>query len=121
MRIGVPAETLAGEARVAATPETVKKLVAAKHEVLVQAGAGVAASVPDAAFEAAGARIVDAAGAFGAELVIKVRRPTTEELMLMKPGTALVGMLEPFDRAGLEQMAGLGTVAFALEAAPRTT
>ncbi len=121
MRIGVPAETLAGEARVAATPETVKKLVAAKHEVLVQAGAGVGASVPDAAYEAAGARIVDAAAAFGAELVIKVRRPTTEEQMLMKPGTALVGMLEPFDRAGLEQMAALGTTAFALEAAPRTT
>jgi NAD(P) transhydrogenase subunit alpha len=121
MRIGVPAETLAGEARVAATPETVKKLVAAKHEVVVQSGAGVGASVPDAAYEAAGARIADAAAAFGAELVIKVRRPTTEELMLMKPGTAVVGMLEPFDRAGLEQMAGLGMTAFALEAAPRTT
>ncbi|MCA3179605.1 MAG: Re/Si-specific NAD(P)(+) transhydrogenase subunit alpha [Burkholderiaceae bacterium] len=121
MRIGVPAETLAGEARVAATPETVKKLVAAKHEVVVQSDAGVGASVPDAAYEAAGARIGDAAAAFGAELVIKVRRPTTDELTMVKPGTAVVGMLEPFDRAGLEQMAGLGLTAFALEAAPRTT
>ena len=121
MRIGVPAETRAGEARVAATPETVRKLVAAKHEIVVQAGAGVAASVPDAAFQAAGATIGDAAAAFGAELVLKVRRPSTEELMLMRPGTALIGMLEPFDRAGLEQLAALGVVAFALEAAPRTT
>jgi NAD(P) transhydrogenase subunit alpha len=121
MRIGVPAETLAGEARVAATPETVKKLVAAKHEVLVQSGAGVGASVPDAAYEAAGARIVDAAAALGAELVVKVRRPTAEEQALMSPGAALVGMLEPFDRAGLDRLAARGTTAFALEAAPRTT
>jgi NAD(P) transhydrogenase subunit alpha len=121
MRIGVPAETRAGESRVAATPETVKKLAAARHEVLVQSGAGVAASVPDAAYEAAGARIGSAADAFGAELVLKVRRPDPEELQLMRPGTALVGMLDPFDRAGLEQLAGLGMTAFALEAAPRTT
>jgi NAD(P) transhydrogenase subunit alpha len=77
--------------------------------------------VPDAAYEAVGAVIGDAAATFGAELVLKVRRPSTEELMLMKPGTAIVGILEPFDRAGLEQMAGLGMIAFALEAAPRTT
>jgi NAD(P) transhydrogenase subunit alpha len=121
MRIGVPAETRAGESRVAATPETVKKLAAAKHEVLVQSGAGVAASVPDAAYEAAGAQIGSAADAFGAELVLKVRRPDPEELQLMRPGTGLVGMLDPFDRAGLEQLAGLGMTAFALEAAPRTT
>ena len=121
MKIGVPAETRAGEERVAATPETVKKLVAAKHEVIVQSGAGVGASVPDAAYEAAGARLGDAAAAFGADMVLKVRRPSTDELMLMKPGTALIGMLEPLDRAGLEQLAGLGTIAFALEAAPRTT
>ena len=121
MRIGVPAETRAGENRVAATPETVKKLVAQRHSVVVQSGAGVAASVPDAAFEAAGASIGSAADAFGADLVLKVRRPSGDELMLMKPGTAVVGMLDPFDRSGLEQLAGLGMVAFALEAAPRTT
>jgi NAD(P) transhydrogenase subunit alpha len=121
MRIGVPAETRAGETRVATTPETVKKLAAARHEVLVQSGAGVAASVPDAAYEAAGAGIGSAADAFGAELVLKVRRPDPEELQLMRPGTALVGMLDPFDRAGLEQLVGLGMTAFALEAAPRTT
>ncbi|MEO5935424.1 MAG: NAD(P)(+) transhydrogenase (Re/Si-specific) subunit alpha, partial [Duganella sp.] len=62
MRISIPAETRPGETRVAATPETVKKL-AVKHEVLVQSGAGLAASVPDAAYAAAGARIVGAAEA----------------------------------------------------------
>jgi NAD(P) transhydrogenase subunit alpha len=121
MRIGVPAETRAGESRVAATPETVKKLVAARHEVIVQSGAGVAASVPDAAYQAVGATVGDAATALGADLVIKVRRPSADELGLMRPGTALVGMLEPFDRTGLEAMAGRGLAAFALEAAPRTT
>ena len=121
MKIGVPAETRPGEARVAATPETIKKLVASKHEVLVQSGAGVGASVPDAAFVAAGASIVDAASALAADMVLKVRRPSTEELAQMRPGTAVVGMLEPFDRPGLEQLAQAGAVAFALEAAPRTT
>jgi NAD(P) transhydrogenase subunit alpha len=121
MKIGVPAETRPGEARVAATPETIKKLVASKHEVVVQSGAGVGASVPDAAFVAAGASIVDAAGALAADMVLKVRRPSTEELAQMRPGTAVVGMLEPFDRAGLEQLAQASTIAFALEAAPRTT
>ncbi len=121
MKIGVPAETRAAEARVAATPETVKKLVAARHEVVVQSGAGVGASVPDAAYEAAGAVIADAASAFAADLVLKVRRPSPEELALIRPGAAVVGMMEPFDRAGLEQLAAAKATAFALEAAPRTT
>ena len=84
MQIGIPAETLAGETRVAATPETVKKLVAAGHVLQVQSGAGVAASVTDAAYEAAGARIVDAAQALGCELVLKVRAPAADELAQMK-------------------------------------
>jgi NAD(P) transhydrogenase subunit alpha len=121
MQIGIPAETLAGETRVAATPETVKKLVAAGHAVQVQAGAGVAASVTDAAYEAAGARIVDAAQALGSELVLKVRAPSADELAQMKPGSVLVGMLNPFDAEGLGRIAAAGLTAFALEAAPRTT
>lgn len=121
MRIGVPTETRAGESRVAATPETVKKLVAAKHEVIVQSGAGAGASVTDAAYEAAGAILADANTAFKADMVLKVRRPSPDELALMPPGTAVVAMLDPFDRAGLEQLASAGTTAFALEAAPRTT
>jgi H+-translocating NAD(P) transhydrogenase subunit alpha len=121
MLIGVPLETAAGETRVAATPETVKKLKAQGHTIRVQSGAGVAASVTDAAYEAAGAEIVDAIGAFGCDLVLKVRSPLHSELSSMKTGAALVGMLNPFDSDGLHRLAGAGVTAFALEAAPRTT
>jgi NAD(P) transhydrogenase subunit alpha len=121
MLIGVPAETTAGETRVAVTPETVKKLVAAGHALRVQSGAGVAASVTDAAYQAAGAEIVDRAAAFGAEMVLKVRTPGDDETALMKPGTVVIGMLNPFDAAGLQRLAAAGLTAFALEAAPRTT
>jgi NAD(P) transhydrogenase subunit alpha len=121
MHIGVPAETVAGETRVAATPETVKKIIAQGHTVAVQAGAGVAASVTDAAFEAVGAQITDAEGALGAELVLKVRAPSATELSHMKSGSALVGMLNPFDAEGLQHIAAAGLTSFALEAAPRTT
>jgi NAD(P) transhydrogenase subunit alpha len=121
MLIGVPAETMAGETRVAVTPETVKKLSALGHSLRVQSGAGVAASVTDAAYQAAGAEIVDAAGAYAAEMVLKVRTPSDSEAALMKPGTVLIGMLNPFDATGLQRMATAGLTAFALEAAPRTT
>ena len=121
MLIGVPAETLAGETRVAVTPETAKKLVAQGHTVRVQAGAGLAASATDTAFEATGAQITDAAGALGADLVLKVRSPQASELPLMKAGATLVGMLNPFDAAGLQTLASAGLTSFALEAAPRTT
>lgn len=121
MLIGVPLETAAGETRVAVTPETAKKYVAQGHTVQVQSGAGVAASITDAAFEAVGATIVDRNAALGAELVLKVQRPSAEELALMKPSAVLVGMLNPFDKDGLSQMANAGLTSFALEAAPRTT
>lgn len=121
MQIGVPAETMAGETRVAVTPETAKKLVAQGHTVRVQTGAGLAASATDEAYRAAGAEIVDAAGALGCDLVLKVRGPSPEELALMKPGATLVGMLNPFDAEGLQRLASAGLTSFALEAAPRTT
>jgi NAD(P) transhydrogenase subunit alpha len=121
MRIGVAAETVAGEARVAATAETVKKLVAQQHEVLVQAGAGERAGVLDQDYAAVGASLVDAAQALGADLVLKVRRPQAPELTMMRAGATVVGMLEPFDNDGLQAMAAAGLSAFALEAAPRTT
>lgn len=121
MQIGVPAETVAGETRVAVTPETAKKLVTQGHQVLVQSGAGLAASATDDAYRAAGAEVVDAAGAFGCELVLKVRSPQASELALMKPGATLVGMLNPFDAQGLDALAQAGLTSFALEAAPRTT
>jgi H+-translocating NAD(P) transhydrogenase subunit alpha len=121
MLIGIPAETLAGETRVAVTPETVKKLVAQGHKLRIQSGAGVAASVTDAAFVAAGAEITDAAGAFSCDLVLKVRNTTEAETKMLKSGSTLVGMLNPFEAEGLQRLASAGVTGFALEAAPRTT
>ena len=121
MLIGIPTETSVGETRVAMTPETAKKLKAQGHTLRVQSGAGVAASVTDAAYAAAGAEITDAAGALECELVLKVRSPSTAELGAMKSGSFLVGMLNPFDAEGLQRLAAAGLTAFALESAPRTT
>lgn len=121
MKIGIPAETRPGETRVAATPETVKKYVAAKHQVIVQAGAGVASSITDEAYQAAGATIATAAEAFGAEMVLKVRAPSEQERGLIQSGTVVVGMLNPFDAENIAAMAAHGITAFSLEAAPRIT
>jgi len=121
MQLGVPAETLAGESRVAVTPETARKLRAQGHVVRVASGAGLAASVTDEAYQAAGAEITDQAGALGCELVLKVRPPQESELDAFRPGSVLVGMLDPFDAAGLQRLAAARLTSFALEAAPRTT
>ena len=120
MRIGIPAESRPGETRVAATPETVKKL-ASKHQVIVQAGAGINSSVTDEAYAAAGATIGSAEDALGAEIVLKVRAPSPEERALMKRGSVLIGMLNPFDVENIAEMAKAGLSAFALEAVPRIT
>lgn len=121
MKIGIPLETRPGETRVAATPETVKKLVAQGHTVVVQNGAGVKASQPDAAYAAAGATLGGAANALGADLVLKVRAPSAEELTSLHRGAVLVGMLEPFNKEGVAALNAAGLTAFALEAAPRTS
>ena len=121
MLIGVPAEITAGETRVAVTPETAKKLKAQGHMVRVQSGAGVAASVPDEAYRAVGVEITDAAGAYAADIVLKVRCPLDSEMPLVKSGGVLVGMLNPFDAKGLQRVAAGQLTSFALEAAPRTS
>ncbi|MBU9554803.1 Re/Si-specific NAD(P)(+) transhydrogenase subunit alpha [Burkholderia multivorans] len=121
MHIGVPAETRANEARVAATPETVKKYAAAGHRVSVAKGAGTAASYPDEAYAAAGAELTDQSAAFGADIVLKVQAPTDAELPSLKRGAVLVGMLEPFNAEQAAKLAATGVTGFALEAAPRTT
>jgi len=97
MRIGVPLEIRHGETRVAATPETVKKLIGQGHQVVIQKDAGVQASQPDSAYEAVGASIGSAADALGAEIVLKVRTPEAAELKHLKNGSVLIGMLDPFD------------------------
>lgn len=119
MRIGVPAETRAGETRVAATPETVKRLAAA-HEVRVQAGAGAKASYPDENYVEAGAKIVaSAAEAWDADIVLKVRSLQDEEVGLLRQGSTLIGLLDPFNPAGLEAIAKKGVNGFAMELLPR--
>ena len=120
MRIGVPAETRPGETRVAATPETVKKF-AAKHAVRVQAGAGEKASYPDAQYEMAGAKLVaSAAEAYDADIVLKVRAPQQDEIGYLKSGSVLIGLLDPYDAAGMEAIAKSGVTGFAMELLPRT-
>jgi proton-translocating NAD(P)+ transhydrogenase subunit alpha len=124
MLIGIPAETRAGEARVAATPETVKKLVAGgHHKVLVQAGAGAGASIPDADFAAAGATIAGSpAEVFTqCDIVLVVRGPDASVVGQMKQGAILVGLLNPYDANVIESYAKTGITGFALESLPRTT
>ena len=121
MRIGVPLEIRPGETRVAATPETVKKLIGQGHTVVIQKDAGVRASQPDSAYEAVGASIGNATDAFGAEIVLKVRAPEAAELKQIRSGSVLIGMLDPFDSDNIAAMATQGITAFSLEAAPRTT
>jgi NAD(P) transhydrogenase subunit alpha len=124
MRIAVLAERRPGETRVAATPETAKKIIALGHEIVVEAGAGVAASMPDSQYEAAGAKIVaDAAAALaGADLVLKVAAPMAGELAGLKAGAGVVAQLNPFaDKAGVETLAQGGYAALAMEFIPRIT
>src|SRR3954471_14779987 len=98
MKIAIPAETEAAEPRVAASPETVKKLRALGVEVSVQAGAGTASGVRDAEYEAAGATIAPSAAdaVRGADLVLKVRRPSASELTNYKRGAVVVAIMDPF-------------------------
>jgi proton-translocating NAD(P)+ transhydrogenase subunit alpha len=120
MIIGIPRETRAGETRVAATPETVKKLAASgKHGIVVEAGAGTPSSLPDSEFQAAGAKIGDAEEAFGADIVLKVRGPTQAELPRLKRGAMLIGLLNPFDAAAVASVAATGVSGYALEWLPR--
>jgi NAD(P) transhydrogenase subunit alpha len=120
MRIGVPRETAAGERRVALVPEVVGKLAPAGFEVLVQRGAGEAASFPDAAYEEAGARLVDDWA--DAEAVVKVQKPSEEEANRLREGQVLVGFLQPLtDPEGIERLAQRGVIAFAMESIPRIT
>jgi NAD(P) transhydrogenase subunit alpha len=124
MRIGVPAEIRPGETRVAATPETVKKLATGgKHTILVQSGAGANAAVPDADFQAAGATIVGSAADVYAqsEIVLKVRAPEASELGSLRRGAILIGLLNPYDGPGVEALANTGVAGFAMEWLPRIT
>lgn len=119
MKVGVARETTQGERRVALVPETVGKLIAAGFELVVESGAGAAASFPDAAYTGAGATLGDP---WGADVVVKVRKPSADEVAKLRDGQLLIGFLDPLaDREGVEALAGRGVVAFAMESIPRTT
>jgi NAD(P) transhydrogenase subunit alpha len=122
MKIGVPKEQQPGEHRVAASPETVKKLQAAGIEVVVEHGAGKGAAIDDEAFRKAGAVLDAAAAVWDADLVLKVQRPTDDEMARVKPGQLLIGALDPHNHPDQVKAYGeKGVTAFALELLPRTT
>jgi NAD(P) transhydrogenase subunit alpha len=124
MRIAVLSETDGAETRVSATPETVKKYKGLGADVVVQAGAGAKAGVPDAEFEAAGASIASgAADALkDADIVLKVRRPEQGELTGAKPGALVIAIMDPYGQdAALKSLADAQVAAFAMELMPRIT
>jgi NAD(P) transhydrogenase subunit alpha len=122
MQIGIPAETLAGETRVAATPETVKKFAAMGCEVLVQSGAGLASSCTDAAYTTAGAKIVaSAAEALNTDLILKVAAPNADETALIKQGATVLAAFAPHQNDHLEAYAARGLTCVAMELIPRIT
>lgn len=120
LTVGVATEVAAGETRVAATPETVKKLRAAGLEVAVEAGAGFGAHFTDEAYREAGAVLVDHAGALGADIVFKVHKPTFDEIRHMKRGAVLISLLDMcHDDGTFDALAAQGVDSFALEMLPR--
>ncbi len=119
--IGVPLETKSEERRVAATPETVKKMIGLGCQVLIQKGAGERACITDLAYQVVGAEIVSAKEVFKADLILKVRAPEPSEIKAMKSGALLIGMLEPFNLPQLQAIATQGITAFSLEALPRNS
>ncbi|GAA5016913.1 Re/Si-specific NAD(P)(+) transhydrogenase subunit alpha [Acinetobacter puyangensis] len=119
MQIGIPTETLTGEHRVAATPETVKKLTSAGHTVVVERGAGVKAAYIDSAYEQAGAKITDNAYQ-GSQIVLKVRAPHGDEISQLEAKSIVVATFDPYRNPELDRFASQNVSAFALELLPRT-
>jgi NAD(P) transhydrogenase subunit alpha len=119
--IGVPLEIKSEERRVAATPETVKKMIGLGCQVRIQKGAGERASINDVAYQAVGAQIVSAKEVFKVDLILKVRALEPSEIKAMQSGAVLIGMLEPFNLPQLQVLAAQGITAFSLEALPRNS
>lgn len=123
MRVCVPRESGPGEHRVALTPETVTKLSSTGFELVVERGAGVLAGFPDELYEAAGARLADRTEQLdGADGVVRVGKPSPDDVQALRPGMVLIGFLQPLtDREGIARLDEQGVVAFAMEAIPRIT
>ena len=121
MIIGVIKETLEGESRVAATPETVKKLTTLKHMVYIESNAGIGASITNQMFIDAGGLIKSNADVFKADLLLKVRAPNINEIKKLQTNQFIVGLLEPFNKPLTTQLATKKVTAFSLESLPRNT
>jgi len=123
MRVAVPRETAPDERRVALVPETVSKLGDSGLEIRVERGAGEAAGFPDESYAAAGAELADAGAVVpGAEVVVRVGRPSAEEVEALASGTVLIGFLQPLtDPEGIARLRDRGVLAFAMESIPRIT
>ena len=128
MQIGVPKELAEAERRVALVPEVVRKLVGSGGEgsdggleVVVERGAGAGALIPDSQYEEAGARMVgDPAGVYGADVVVKVATPTSEEIGRLRSDSVLIGFLQPLTGGeAIRAIAASGATSFAMEAIPR--
>jgi NAD(P) transhydrogenase subunit alpha len=122
MRIAVPAETDPGEARVAATPETVKKYIGLGADVVVQSGAGAKSGILDSEYSAAGASVVAGSPVADADVILCVRRPNPAELAGAKTNAVVVAIMDPYDHvAALQSLAQTGASLFAMELMPRIT
>ncbi len=120
MKLGIPRETCAGERRVATTPEVAKKLVVKGFEVLLEAGAGVAAHYPDAAYAEVGVQLVERAACFGADIVLKVRRPSEDEARAVRSGSVYISLVEGCGEDPLlARMVEHGVQVLAMERMPR--
>ena len=122
MKVGVARETAAGERRVALVPEALGKLIAAGLEILVEAGAGAGAAIPDQAFADAGATVVTTGDLYAAaDVILRVQKPAADEAARLRSGQAVVGLLQPLLDPGLMQtLASAGVTAISLDAIPRT-
>jgi NAD(P) transhydrogenase subunit alpha len=122
MRIATVKETAPNERRVALVPEAIGKLTGAGHEVLVQTGAGDGASVPDADFAAAGAKVVSEEQLYAdADVVLRVQKPTPEEVGKLRKGQVVIGLLQPLiDPQNAQALANAGVTAVSLDTLPRT-
>jgi NAD(P) transhydrogenase subunit alpha len=123
MKIAIGKETAQAEKRVAASPDSVRKLIALGAEVFVETGAGTLSSYPDSQFEAAGAKVVSQDEAYkDADVVLRVRSPSAAEVGKMKKGAVLIGMLAPYnDKEFLKTYAAQGIATFSMELVPRIT
>ena len=118
----IPGEIDAGETRVAASPDTVKRLKALGFDVIVEKGAGAGSRIPDADFAAAGATIGKAGDVSRADVVLKVRRPTPAELKAYKSGAVVIAIMDPYgNEAAVADLGRAGITAFAMELMPRIT